>query len=301
MRFDAMAVDVKTMNEDVRGLRQQIKAFREDLDSVKRRATNSDKAPVVPPSVDVASASGTAARGAVLVNNGPLLLNTPPALGYVFHMAPSSPQGGEDYHKCPPRHDFPWFHGERLILWFDMCLTYFDLFKTLTHQWVGTTTLYLEGHVALWYQAYKRQHLHSDWDSFKATVIEEFGREEYDGQMHKLMQLQQTGSVVEYRTMFDECMYHLLSLDSSLNNRWFVTQFVFGLRDDIRGAVRLQGPTSVTRATAFARIKEEELEHHRPRTKAITPTKHPPGNVAVPALAGRVPRQDWPGRQVTRG
>jgi hypothetical protein len=146
-----------------------------------------------------------------------------------------------------------------------MCLTYFDLFKTPANQWVNTATLYLEGHAALWYQAYKRQHQQVIWVEFMAAVTEEFGQDEYDGQMHKLLQLRQTGTTVaEYRLAFEECMYHLLSLDSSMNPRWFVTQFVLGLRDDIRAAVRIQGPTSVTRAGALARIQEEELEHHRP-------------------------------------
>jgi hypothetical protein len=95
--------------------------------------------------------------------------------GYVFHTASSSPQGGDDYLKRPLRHDFPCFHGERPILWFDMCQTYFELFKTPPPQWVNTTTLYLEGHAALWYQAYKHKHHQVVWEEFMATVIEEFG------------------------------------------------------------------------------------------------------------------------------
>jgi hypothetical protein len=150
--------------------------------------------------------------------------------------------------------------------------------------------LYLEGHTALWYQAYKRKHHQVVWEEFMAAVIEEFGQDEYDSQMHKLMHLRQTSTVAEYRLIFEECMYHLLSLDSSLNTRWFVTQFVLGLRDDIRGAVRLQGPTSVTRAASLARIQEEELEHHRPRAKPLAPTKHPPVNGTAAPAAGPVPR-----------
>jgi hypothetical protein len=76
-------------------------------------------------------------------------------------------------------------------------------------------------------------------------------------------------------------MYHLLSLDSSMNPRWFVTQFVLGLHDGIRAVVRIQGPTSITHAAAPARIQEEELEHHRHRAKPITLTKHPTGNVVL--------------------
>lgn len=60
-------------------------------------------------------------------------------------------------------------------------------------------------------------------------------------------------------------MYHLLSLDATPNSRFFVTQFLLELKDEIREAVRLQAPTSVTRAAILSRIQEEEVEASRPR------------------------------------
>jgi hypothetical protein len=72
--------------------------------------------------------------------------------------------------------------------------------------------------------------------------------------MNKLMQLRQTEIVAEYKLAFEECMYHLISLDEALSTRWFVSKFVFGLRDDIRAAGRLQEPTSITRDASLARI-----------------------------------------------
>jgi hypothetical protein len=114
--------------------------------------------------------------------------------------------------------------------------------------------------------------------------------------MTKLLQLKQTGSVAEYRLAFEECMYHLISIDASLSTRWFVSQFVFGLREDIRLAVRLQGPTSITRAASLARIQEEETEHHRPRARPSAPTKYPTGIIAV-APAPQAARAEWPRKQ----
>jgi hypothetical protein len=35
-----------------------------------------------------------------------------------------------------------------------------------------------------------------------AAIVEEFGQDEFDGQMTRLMQLKQTGTVVEYRLAF---------------------------------------------------------------------------------------------------
>jgi hypothetical protein len=57
--------------------------------------------------------------------------------------------------------------------------------------------------------------------------------------MHKLLQLQQTGSVAEYRLQFEQLMYHLMAMEPSLSTRFFVTQFLLGLKNELRAAVRL--------------------------------------------------------------
>lgn len=88
-------------------------------------------------------------------------------------------------------------------------------------------------------------------------------------------QLRQTGTVLEYRAVFETIMYELISLDSSLNTKYFVSQFVLGLKDELRTAVRLQAPTSVTRAVSLARIQEEELELHKPKGRVFTAGKPP--------------------------
>jgi hypothetical protein len=54
-------------------------------------------------------------------------------------------------------------------------------------------------------------------------------------------------------------MYHLLALDSAMSTKFFLTQFVLGLKPRLRAFVRAQIPSSLTRATVLARIQEEEL------------------------------------------
>uniref|UniRef100_A0ACD5WZK3 Uncharacterized protein n=1 Tax=Avena sativa TaxID=4498 RepID=A0ACD5WZK3_AVESA len=103
--------------------------------------------------------------------------------------------------------------------------------------------------------------------------------------MHQLLQLRQTGSVTEYRLQFETFMYHLLALDPGLNTKFFVTQFLLGLKPELRAAVRIQEPSSITRAAVLARIQEEELETTRPRVRPV-PTGRPP-----PPAPAVVPRQ----------
>lgn len=218
----AMAVDLKTVTGDIRGLRQQIEDFGEDLDGVKRRLADPDKVPVQP-RVEIPQAN-KAPMAARLTNNGPPLLDkTPGNTGFVT--APSSPKDADipntngDYVVRPRRHDFPRFSGDKPLLWVDLCTTYFEMYRVPEHHWVSSATLHLDGHAALWFQAYKRQHRLLGWNDFMQAVIEEFGQDEFDGQMTRLLQLKQTGTVSEYRLAFEECMYHLISLDGSLSPR----------------------------------------------------------------------------------
>ena len=150
-----------------------------------------------------------------------------------------------------------------------------------------TATLYIEGQAAHWLQAFRQTHGGLAWDAFCAAIKEEFGVDEFEMEMHKLLQLRQTGTVSEYRKEFDTHMYHLLALDPSLSNKFFITQFLLGLKDKLRAAVRLQAPNSITRASILARIQEEELNTPRARPRPQPQGRPPP----VPARPPAAPRQ----------
>jgi hypothetical protein len=90
--------------------------------------------------------------------------------------------------------------------------------------------------------------------------------------------------VDDYRRQFEEYMYHLLSLDPTLSAKFFVTQFVIGLKDELRTAVKIQAQTSITKALVFAKILEEEVDANRPH---FWP---PPAGRPPPAAAPVYPR-----------
>lgn len=110
------------------------------------------------------------------------------------------PDRDRDYAVKPPKHDFPNFSGENPNLWLDLAITYFEMHQVPVHQWVSTAALYLDGHAALWWQAFKRRRGLWPWDDFAQQVLQEFGQEEYDTHMTSLLQLKQKGTVSEYQS-----------------------------------------------------------------------------------------------------
>jgi hypothetical protein len=72
------------------------------------------------------------------------------------------------------------------------------MYKIAESQWVGAPNLYLEGYAGLWFQAYTQQIL----TELMTTIVDEFGQDEFNGQMTRLMHLKQVGTVAEYRRAF---------------------------------------------------------------------------------------------------
>ncbi|KAI4996274.1 hypothetical protein ZWY2020_048040 [Hordeum vulgare] len=157
-------------------------------------------------------------------------------------------------HQKPPKHDFPQFDGSTPYLWIDRCIAYFDLYWVAPHNWVATTEVYIDGQVAHWMHAFRQTHRDITWEAFTASLLEEFGADEYELVLHKLLQLLQTGTVSDYGVAFDEHMYHLLALDPSINTKFFVTQFLLWSNDELCTVVRLHAPSSITQASALAHM-----------------------------------------------
>uniref|UniRef100_M8CZK1 Retrotransposon gag domain-containing protein n=1 Tax=Aegilops tauschii TaxID=37682 RepID=M8CZK1_AEGTA len=171
--------------------------------------------------------------------------------------------------------------------------------RSAEHNWVTTAALYVEGHAALWLRAFRQQNPILCWDMFMCAIDEEFGPDEFEYLMHSLLQLRQTRSVVEYKQQFKVLMYNLLALDATPSPKFFVqfllglckvvvTQFLLGLKDELRAVVRLQAPNNITRATVFARIQEEELTNVHPKLRPLPAGRPPPLPYTAPT-PGRPP------------
>lgn len=308
-RYEEQTAFNAQVSQDLHAVRRQIDLTQADVDEARQVAS----AGTAPPAARAQTADQRAAAAAFvasglgmpgyprLANDGqPLLpeipetrLAQPPPVRHNRAMAQA-----EDFDRFvkPPKHDFPHFDGNLPNLWLDRCASYFELYRTRVQNWVTTASLYLDGRAALWWQAVRQSRRAMTWDAFGRALQEEFGPDEFEVQMHQLLQLHQTGTVAEYRLQFETYMYHLLALDPSLSIKFFVTQFLLGLKPEIRAVVRAQMPTSITRATVIARIQEEEIEANRPRLRPVPAGRPPPAiapGVPRPPLAPRVGGDDF--------
>ena len=185
--------------KELQNFRKQIDLTQKEVDETRKAATPSSR-PSATFLSDLRSAgcSGTAPP-ARLANDGEPLMPEPPA-ATMLRVPPRALllQGpplrapehrGESGFVKPPKHNFPRFDGELPTLWLDRCLSYFELYQVPCSTLFTTASLYMDGHAALWLQAFRQSQRVITWNSFCQAVIEEFGPDEFESHMHKFLQL----------------------------------------------------------------------------------------------------------------
>ena len=93
--------------------------------------------------------------------------------------------------------------------------------------------------------------------------MSEFDVNVHRNKMKELMMLKQTGTVTEYKREFSQLTYQLLLYENSVSDTFLVTRFVLGLKEELRAAVELQLPATVSEAAIYAGIQEDILSRQR--------------------------------------
>uniref|UniRef100_A0ACD5UZ83 Uncharacterized protein n=1 Tax=Avena sativa TaxID=4498 RepID=A0ACD5UZ83_AVESA len=127
--------------------------------------------------------------------------------------------------------------------------------------------MYLTDSAAHWYHTFKQNQERLSWEQFRQAVLLEFDTDTHQVKMKELLQLKQTDTMAEYHKQFDRLVYNIKLYDPAIGGVMLVTQFLLGLKEEIRAAVEAQLPNIVQRATLLAQIHEGLLELKAP-TKA---------------------------------
>jgi hypothetical protein len=104
---------VTTISEEMGNFCKQMEDYGADLDGIKRKVVEGERASALPHWYTWPSKGG-------LTNNGLPLLDTPQTsaagaaagAATTFHTTPSSPTDQEEVRVRAPHHDFPKFHGD---------------------------------------------------------------------------------------------------------------------------------------------------------------------------------------------
>nr|XP_025877658.1 uncharacterized protein LOC9271356 [Oryza sativa Japonica Group]XP_025877659.1 uncharacterized protein LOC9271356 [Oryza sativa Japonica Group] len=157
----------------------------------------------------------------------------------------------------------PQFDGENTQLWRDNCEIYFDVYGVHPANWVKVALLNFTGNASFWLQSVRHQMVGISWMELCDMVCHKFTRDRQATLIRQWIHVGQTGSVAEYVERFDNLMHHLLSYDNALTPPYFLTKFVDGLKDEIRGVVMIQKPVDLDAACSVAMLQEEILDGNK--------------------------------------
>uniref|UniRef100_A0ACD5TPE7 Uncharacterized protein n=1 Tax=Avena sativa TaxID=4498 RepID=A0ACD5TPE7_AVESA len=149
---------------------------------------------------------------------------------------------------------FPRFDGDQPRIWKDKCLDYFRLFNVHPSLWFVSATLHMDGNAALWLKAYRLRHEVNSWPVLMSAVEEKFGADDHRKFMKQLLALKQRGTVEEYQAHFEELSYQIAIQNPNYDEQFYVSQFIRGLKSEIRAVVESQVPETVERAILLALV-----------------------------------------------
>lgn len=78
-----------------------------------------------------------------------------------------------------------------------------------------------------------------------------------------MLEQKQTGTVEDYATEFESLQYQIEMYDQGMGDTYFISQFIKGLKPEIRYQVQGQVPETMERAVMFAKIQQQIQEKNK--------------------------------------
>jgi hypothetical protein len=87
------------------------------------------------------------------------------------------------------------------------------------------------------------------------VVEEEFGADDFRTVMNDLLDLKQMGTVEDYTTKFQALQFNITMHNNHYDDMFFTSQYIKGLKEEIRGTVEPQTLATVQKASIIAKIQ----------------------------------------------
>jgi hypothetical protein len=153
----------------------------------------------------------------------------------------------------PMKLDFPRFKGGDPTAWVYRALQYFHYYQVLEPEKVMHASYHLDEEALVWFQDCEHE-LHG-WNDFVRAIQIRFGPASYDDPMELLTKLKQTHNIAAYKSQFESTSNRV----RDLSDMHKLSCFMSGMKDEIRLAVKMQGPRNLGEAYALAKIQEEYM------------------------------------------
>uniref|UniRef100_A0A2N9FLP0 Ty3 transposon capsid-like protein domain-containing protein n=1 Tax=Fagus sylvatica TaxID=28930 RepID=A0A2N9FLP0_FAGSY len=157
--------------------------------------------------------------------------------------------------------EFPRFKGGDPTSWMFRAIQYFEYYQVHDASKVMHASYHLDDDALIWFQSC--EHDLGCWDNFARAIQLRFGPPSYDDPMGLLIKLKHVNSIEEYKGLFESLSNRIRNL-SSMHK---LSCFMSGLKDEVRLAIKMQGPRTLGEAYALAKIQEQYLANVKGSTR----------------------------------
>ena len=109
--------------------------------------------------------------------------------------------------------------------------------------------------------------------------------------------MRQTDAVTDYKIAFEQLVYSIRLYDKTIGEPYLISQFILGLKEELRAAIEIQLPDSMSKAATLALIQEGLLLRQKKPSSKFSSSKSSSASVsdaATSAQAGEL----WKARQL---
>lgn len=158
-----------------------------------------------------------------------------------------------------PKIFFPSFDDSNPRYYVRKCKKFFNIHPMDDKQKLDMVSMHVEGRVDVWLHDYQESHLTTTGDQFVIDLCNRFQEEGHENIMREFGKLTQKGTIEEYQSNFEELQAFMAANYRTLNEAYFISCFISGLKEDITKMVLLVCPTTLSQAYYKAKYKKASL------------------------------------------
>nr|XP_027126124.1 uncharacterized protein LOC113742491 [Coffea arabica] len=132
--------------------------------------------------------------------------------------------------------------------------------------------MFLEGKADNWFQEVKLERPNLSWTEFSDLLCERFASKASRDVVEEFNKLQQRGTVEEYEEKFEELKTLMVLRNPKLDELYFVSSFISGLKEEIRPMVKMFKPQTLSKAFEIAELQECSLEVQAKQSRSTSKT-----------------------------
>ncbi|KAJ1694545.1 hypothetical protein LUZ63_011243 [Rhynchospora breviuscula] len=166
-----------------------------------------------------------------------------------------------------PKIDFPHFDGEDPVNWLMGCNHYFEMYQVEDGYKTRLAVMHFSPDMKEWYKGINKGDYPLPWTVLVEKLFIRFkgGRKQHP--IEEFKRCHQTNKVDEYVKQFERIKSRVLQVTCSFSKDDFLMGFISGLREDIRGMMKLLKPPSLMDAYDYALQYEETQESQSRRMR----------------------------------